>query len=593
MPWSLRLTGPCSVCVCFTSVSVAVLMHTSNRNYAATVPFVAALANLGLRHVAITPGSRNTPLTFAFAAHPDIEDSSHHDERSAAFFALGMAKATRIPVALVCTSGTAAAEYFPAIVEARFARVPLIVMTADRPQEARDVGAPQAIDQQGMYGRAVKWSYEAPIPEARPDVLAAFTALAARAWSAALETPMGPVHLNLPFREPLAPIDVPGDVPENLPAPTLPSFTGAPPVAPVAELVERIFTMVQAHPTMVVAGPNDDPAFPEAAANLAIRARIPLIADPLSGLRAGPHHPANVITTGDWLARRGDLDDELRPEFIIRFGAPPTSKGINRWLSENSHIGQVLFDESGWRDPGASATHLIRSDTASAAAVLAARMNEPGSEAWVERWRRADAAIMPLLEIPFPSEPAVALALRDNLPAGAGLYVGSSMPIRIIDAFFTTVDRRISFFGNRGANGIDGLISSALGAAVGSGAPMYAYLGDLSLLHDLTALTTARRLGVPLTIVLANNDGGGIFSLLPQADFPGYFERHLGTPHGLDFAGIVRAFGVEHHLPATVEELGGLIAAPTDGPRVIEVRTNRSESAALLRSMWERVAAGR
>ncbi len=567
-------------------------MRTSNRNYAATVPFVDALAHLGLRHVAISPGSRNTPLTLAFAAHPEIEDSSHHDERSAAFFALGMAKATRLPVGLVCTSGTAAAQYFPAIVEARFARVPLIVMTADRPHEARDVGAPQAIDQQGMYGRAVKWSFEAPIPDARPDVLASYTALAARAWSAALETPMGPVHLNLPFRDPLAPLEVPGDVPADLPLPVLPTFSAAPPVAPGTELVEQIFASVQAHPTIVIAGPNSDPSFPKAAADLALKARIPVIADPLSGLRAGSHHLPNVITTGDWLARRGDLDGALRPEFIIRFGAPPTSKGLNSWLGANSDIQQVLFDESGWRDPGASASHLIRADSAVAATVLAARMNEPGTEAWVEQWRRAELEITSQLEFPFPSEPAVARALHDHLPAGASLYVGSSMPIRILDAFFGTVDRTINILGNRGANGIDGLISSSLGAAVGTGRPMYAYVGDVALLHDLTALVTARRMNIPITIVLVDNDGGGIFHMLPQAEFPEYFERHLGTPHGLDFGRIARAVDVEHLSPATEQELGSMIATPAGGPRIIEIGTDRAASAALLRSLWERVAEG-
>ncbi len=567
-------------------------MRTSNRNYAATVPFVEALVHLGLRHVAISPGSRNTPLTLAFAAHPGIEDSSHHDERSAAFFALGMAKATRLPVGLVCTSGTAAAEYFPAIVEARFARVPLIVMTADRPHEARDVGGPQAIDQQGMYGRAVKWSFEAPIPAARADVLAAYTALAARAWSAALETPMGPIHLNVPFRDPLAPIEVPGDVPDDLPVPVLPTFSAAPPVAPGTELVEQIFASVQTHPTVVIAGPNSDPSFPKAAADLALKARIPVIADPLSGLRAGPHHLPNVVTTGDWLARRGDLDGELRPEFIIRFGAPPTSKGLNRWMSDNSGINQVLFDESGWRDPGASASHLIRADSAVAAAVLAARMNEPGTEAWVERWRRAEIEVRTLLEFPYPSEPAIARALHDHLPTGASLYVGSSMPIRIMDAFFGTADRQITILGNRGANGIDGLVSSALGATVGTGRPMYAYLGDVSLLHDLTALVTAARMDVPITIVLANNDGGGIFHLLPQAEFPDYFERHLGTPHGLDFHRVAGAFDVEYMAPDTEQELGSMIASHATGPRLIEVKTDRIESAALLRSLWERVERG-
>lgn len=565
-------------------------MRTSNRNYAATVPFVEALVQLGLQHVAITPGSRNTPLAYAFADHQGVEDSSHHDERSAAFFALGMARVTRRPVALVCTSGTAAAEYLPAIIEGRNARIPLIVMTADRPPETRDVGAPQTIDQHGMYGRAVKWSYEAPIPEARREVIAAYTALAGRAWSAALEVPMGPVHLNLPFREPLAPVHISGDVPPDLPPPRMPSFSPAPPVAPSAELVEQIFRSIQSGRTMIVAGPNDDPAFSKPAADLAMKARLPVIGDPLSGLRAGSHHLANVVTTGDWLARRGDLDGALRPDFIIRFGAPPTSRTLTTWIADHADIEQILFDEAGWRDPGASAAQLIRSDASAAATVLAARMNEPGTEAWVEQWRSAEASIEMQLDVPFPSEPAIAQALHDHLPGGSALFVASSMPIRILDAYFRTVDRHISIYGNRGANGIDGLLSSALGAAVGSDRPTYVYLGDVSLLHDLTALATIVRMNVPLTVLLANNDGGGIFHLLPQAEFTEYFERHLGTPHGLDFAKIADAFGIDHTVPKTSSELGSLIATPASAPRVIEVQTDRAESADLIRAMWKKVA---
>ncbi|NNC40824.1 MAG: 2-succinyl-5-enolpyruvyl-6-hydroxy-3-cyclohexene-1-carboxylic-acid synthase [Acidimicrobiia bacterium] len=567
-------------------------MRTSNRNYAATVPFVEALARLGLRHAAITPGSRNTPLAFAFAANPEVADSSHHDERSAAFFALGMARSTRQPVALVCTSGTAAAEYLPAIIEGRNARIPLIVLTADRPPETRDVGAPQTIDQHGMYGRAVKWSYEAPVPEANPDIVNAFTALAGRAWSAAVDAPMGPVHLNLPFRDPLVPVVVPGDVPDDLPEPVFPSYSPPPPATPAVELVERVFNSLISKKTVIVAGPTNDPDFAAPASDLATRAQIPIIADPLSGLRAGNHPLTNVISTGDWLARRGDLDDALRPELVIRFGATPTSKSLTNWLAANRDIEQVLFEEAGWRDPSASASHLIRSDATRAATVLAARINEPVSPAWVDRWRHAEAAVIESYDLPYPSEPAVVETLNTSLPAGAALWIASSMPIRIMDAFFTPVERDIAMYGNRGANGIDGLISSALGTAVGTNRPTFVYAGDLSTLHDLTALATALRMEVPVTIVLVNNDGGGIFSLLPQADYPEWFEKHLGTPHGLDFAKLAEAFGIEHHLPTTRDSLGDLIATPATSPRIIEIRTDRQQSADLLRSMWKRIARG-
>lgn len=562
-------------------------MHTSNRNYAHTIPFVAALAGLGMQHVAITPGSRNTPLAFAFAANDAITDWSHHDERSAAFFALGMARATGVPVGLVCTSGTAAAEYLPALVEAFHSRVPLIVMTADRPPEERGIGGPQTIEQRHLYGTAVKWFHESHLPTPTDESRAAFVALAGRVWSEALITPAGPVHLNMPFQDPLAPEPMPGDVPPG--EARLPSYSAIPPAAPGKELVEQLYLSIRERRALAIAGSVSGRAFASAAADLADRARIPIIADPLSGLRAGGHGLANVITTADWLVGRGDLDGDLRPDFIVRFGGAPTSKRLNNWLADRRAIPQVLIDDAGWRDPGSSADQVIHAEPATAAAVLAARMTDPGSEEWVEGWRRAEAEVSALLTCEFPSEPALADLLRQHLPEQAILYIGSSMPIRVVDGFFRTVPTSITMLGNRGANGIDGLVSSALGAAAGTGRPTFVYVGDVSLLHDLTSLATAARLNIPLTVLLVNNDGGGIFHMLAQADYPEHFEKHLATPHGLDFAAISRAFGVEYHAPADSSDLADLIGRPAECPRLIEIRTNREESAALLRALRHRV----
>jgi 2-succinyl-5-enolpyruvyl-6-hydroxy-3-cyclohexene-1-carboxylate synthase len=564
-------------------------MRTSNRNYAATVPFVEALANLGLRHVAITPGSRNTPLAFAFAANGTITDTSHHDERSAAFFALGMAKATGKPVALVSTSGTAAAEYLPAIVEAKNARVPLIVLTADRPPELRDVGSPQTINQSGMYGGAVKRAYEAPVPDATDEIVAAFAALAGRAWSAALDTPAGPVHINFPFRDPMAPTSIPGQVPSDLQTPLYPSYFAASPLSPSPKASRQTVAALEGKRVLIVAGPTDDPDLAPAIAALADAVACPVIADPLSGLRTGGHSHNAVVASGDWLARRGDLDGELLPEVVLRFGAPPTSKSLNSWLTANRQIPQILVDDTGWRDPGASASTILRANGVPVAHALADAVS-PVDPGWLDSWRSVDDAIASLLDVPFPSEPAAAQALNHGLPDGSLLYVASSMPIRIVDGYFRPTETDLRILGNRGANGIDGFISSALGAATGTARPTFAYCGDLSLLHDLTALVTAGRLEIPLTMVLVNNDGGGIFHLLPQVDYPEWFERHLGTPHGLDFARISDAFGIEHHLPTNQAELAGLISTPANATRLIEIQTDRAESADLLREMWNRVA---
>jgi 2-succinyl-5-enolpyruvyl-6-hydroxy-3-cyclohexene-1-carboxylate synthase len=297
-----------------------------------------------------------------------------------------------------------------------------------------------------------------------------------------------------------------------------------------------------------------------------------------------------VIAAGDWIARRGDLQRQLAPDAVVRFGAPLTSKAFNAWLGDRRDIPQIVVDESGWRDPEASARLVIHGSAASAASGLRG-MVAPAPASWMEAWRTIDLRIRLHLDLPFPSEPGVARATAEALPEGAILYVASSMPIRDVDAFFPNVDRRIRIVANRGANGIDGLISSALGSYAGTGKPVFALTGDLSLLHDLTAVATARRLGLPITILLVNNDGGGIFHFLPQAGFPEHFDTTLVMPSGLDFGAVISGFGVEHRL---VESHGDLIEALGEGattPRVIEVRTDRHENEALHRSLWARIAA--
>lgn len=562
------------------------VMERSNRNYAFTSAFVGALASMGLQHVCLAPGSRNSPLALPFAAHPAITDWIHHDERSAAFFALGLAKTTRTPVAVVTTSGTAAAELHPAAVEARLGRVPLLLLTADRPPELRDLGAPQAIDQINLFGTAAKWFHEAAVPERELGRYP--VALAARVWAAAWDLPAGPVHVNFPFRDPLAPLPVEGDVAHETLAPRPPAYRPAR-LVPDSNLVDEIAAGLAGKRLLIVAGPLDEPGFPAAVAALARASRSPIVADPLSQLRAGPHDRSLVVTTGDALARAGRLDDALLPETVIRFGAPPTSKALTSWLADHPDLPQISIDEAGWRDPGASASMMVRSDPAAFAVLLADRLDPAPSE-WAAAWLDTDRAARAALHsaVGFPTEPGTVTTLADALPDRSLLYVASSMPVRDVDAFFPAVDRDIRILANRGANGIDGLISSALGAAA-AGEPVVVLAGDLSLLHDLTALGTAGRLGLPLTVVVVNNDGGGIFHFLPQAQFPDYFERLLGTPHGTDFRAAADLFGIEYHLVDDADVFRRLVGVPPAGPRVIEVRTDRHTNVAVHEAAWRAV----
>jgi len=552
---------------------------------------VAALADLGLGDVCISPGSRNTSLTLAFAARHGIRDWSHHDERSAGFFAIGLARASGRPVALVCTSGTAAAEYHPAVVEALQSRTPLLVLTADRPPELRDVGAPQTIDQVKLYGDHVKWSHSAAPPDAA--AIAAAPSLAAHAWGEAMESPAGPVHLNLPFREPLVPLAG---------APARPAVVTAPPRTPQVATgvripddatVAKLDRILAGRTALFVVGALADDAAAHAVDALATTLGAVVFADPQSGLRFGGHS-STIVATADLLATAGALDADP-PEVVVRWGGLPTSKPVWRWLETRPDVTQVLIDPGGHREPLGTATLVVRCDVAA----TAARISTPGAPArWADDWRRRDTAARNSLETAlgderFPTAPAVARIVAAACPQDAVLFAGSSMPIRDVDVFADARSLPLTVVANRGASGIDGSISTALGIAA-AGRRCVALIGDVAALHDLGALATMARLRLPLTVVVVNDDGGGIFELLPQAD-PGridrdVFERHIATPHGLDFAAIAAALGVPGRRIDDAEELTEAVAA--NGPQLIEVRTDRRRLADLHRKLRTAVAAG-
>lgn len=556
-------------------------VHRTNRNYAFVIPFVDALAGLGLRAAVIAPGSRSTPLALALANHPGIEDFSFHDERSAAFFALGAAKTTGVPVAVVTTSGTAAAELLPAAVEARNGRVPLLLLTADRPPELRHVGAPQAIDQVKLYGDAVKWFHDVGVPVPTREFLRTAPVLAGRAWADAVEAPPGPVHLNFSFREPLVPVEVPGEVPEFVSVAPPPRYLPGrlqPDEAAVAELA----AVVEGKRTLLIAGAQDDAALAPALTGLAGAAGFPLVADALSQVRAGIHDLDNVIAAGHAIAASGWIDAHP-PEVVIRTGAPLTSKPLTRWLAGHPEIFQILVDPAGWRDPDAAASTVLRADPALAAAALIKAIAVTAPSDWMKAWRQADDATVAALAAStasweFPTEPGVVDALAAALPPGAMLWAASSMPVRDVDAYLPRIGRPLRIAANRGANGIDGFLSSGFGSAAASAAPTYLLSGDLAVLHDLTALAAAARLEIVATVIAINNDGGGIFSFLPQVDYPDHFERHFGTPHGLDLAAASRSLGVEADLIADRQVLADALAQPAATPRLFEIRTDRASN---------------
>ena len=536
---------------------------------ALTTRLAGAFADLGLRHAVISPGSRSTPLALAFAAERRITCHVVHDERSAGFFGLGIAKQSGIPAALICTSGTAAANYLPAVVEAGHARVPVLVLTADRPPELRGNGAPQTIDQVGIYGTSVRLFHDVGVPD---EETAAFApALALRSWAAAFDAPQGPVHLNLPFREPLA------TPTEPAPSQDLGFHRGEVQLPPedLAYLAERL----SGKRSLIIAGGHQRPGFAAAAAMLSGEARIPVVADIQSRFPS-----PSTITHGDLLADSGFFASHP-PEVIVRVGPVPTSRPLWAWMRE-SHADQIVIDDAGWRDPLGTATTAYRADPAVTFADLAGRV-APTPEDWLPAWIRADRRVGNhiaelVADEPFPNEPAIAMAIWEAAPSGATVYAASSMPIRDLDSFSDGARGDLAVLANRGANGIDGLLSAAAGAAASDGRRVVVLAGDLSALHDATALGEITQFGLRVTVVVVNNDGGGIFHFLPQAGRLSQhrFETLFGTPHGHSLARIADAFGMRSLTVETEAELRAAVAEDA-GPLLVELSTNRAANADL------------
>jgi 2-succinyl-5-enolpyruvyl-6-hydroxy-3-cyclohexene-1-carboxylate synthase len=572
--------------------------------------FVDELVRAGVRDAVICPGSRSTPLALALHAHTGLKCRVLPDERAAGFFALGLARASGRAVAILCTSGTAVANLAPAVVEALQGRVPLMVLTADRPPELQDRGAAQTIDQVRLYGTHVKWSAEVPVLDDGPELLAHARSLAGRAVAVALSAPRGPVHLNFELREPLIPSLPLGPVPGTQPAFTT-AMVGKRKLA-AGEVAALAGWLGATECGLIVAGPQDDPALAPALARLAAATGYPILADALSQVRVGPHDRSRVVARGDLIVRAGRWIEAHKSALVIRFGAMPTSKPILEMLRDTAPAQLVVDGGGGWREAALIRTTFIHADEVAfadgVAESLAGAPPAPRAAAstWTADWlaadRTASQALADWLARPElsaePFEPSPFVLLPDMLPDGAMLWAGNSMPVRDMDTFLPAGPAAIRCFANRGANGIDGVVSTALGAAAAEAGPVALVVGDLSFLHDLNALTAARLHKLSATIVLTNNDGGGIFSFLPQAsaDDPGVglpdaYEELFGTPHGTDFGPIVEALGGEYQL-VEPGELRAALARSIEAPgvQVLEVRTDRTRNVALHREAAAAVA---
>ena len=566
----------------------------TNSTFAPLRVLVDEFARAGVQHAVVAPGSRNAPIAHVLGDHEAIKTWSVLDERSAGFFALGLAKSSRSPVIVTCTSGSAAANLHPAVIEASHAGVPLIVLTADRPPELRDVGAGQAIDQIKLYGDAVRWFVEAGNHQLTDETLRHFRALACRAAAEATADNPGPVHINLPLREPLRPVvenlgelaDGPGALGRESGAQWT-THKAAPP------LQHDLFAALRdaTHPIFVV-GEQHQPDLALSICHLAAATGAPVFADALSQLRRkemSEHTP--LVSAYDLILRSDVVKGNLRPDLIVRIGATPTSKPLRAWLAE-SDARQVAIDPRGiFLDPSRNATEIWKADPLATITAAAARVEgRTAAVSWTGAWEKLEKAAQSaidhaLAEEPFPFEPAVYRELLGGLKGGATIFVSSSMPIRDVETYGPVGRDDLRYLSNRGTNGIDGVLSTALGASAAyPGCDSVIVLtGDLALLYDASALGLLSRFDLPVTIVCVDNDGGGIFSFLPVAEHEEHFEELIATPQNVDIEQLAAAYGVRY---SAVKDAASLHEHAM-GPGIVHLKTDRRAN----KAAHDRVAA--
>ncbi len=555
-----------------------------NRNIRDAEILFEALAHAGLKHVCLSPGSRNTPLVFAAARQAGLIVTSHLDERSAAFFALGIGIATGVPAAVVCTSGSAAANYFPAIVEAHQARVPLLVLTADRPHELRHSGANQTMPQPSMYGQYALWSVDLPLPDAQPSALVTrnLRGTAARAVAIARGTGAqraGVVHINMPFRPPLEPTPVASDaVAASGPFVSVPPSTM---LLPDSTLIDQLAARINAvERGLIVCGPDSPRGdFAAAVSALAARTGYPLLADGTSGLRFGV--PGVIGAYDSFLNGAHGLP---APDLVLRFGNVPTSKWLNQYLDQSAPPDVIHISGDGvWADDSHRVSQFVHADPAATARALLPQIHVHGG-AWVQAFAAREAATWRAVDAGLADGAWFdAVAVHDALslaPDNAIAYAGNSLPVRHLDQFGRPGGKPLFAHANRGVSGIDGNVSTALG--MGHALPhrrLLLIIGDITLYHDMNGLLAVQRCHVPVTIVLLNNNGGGIFQRLPVSMFDPEFTEHFVTRHSLDYAHVAALYGLNHTVAADRAAFQAAVRASFEAnargeSALIEVRTD-------------------
>lgn len=542
---------------------------------------VGGLVAAGVRRAVISPGSRSTPLALALLRQDDLTCHVILDERSAAFFALGLAKATRQPVVVLATSGSAPANWLPAVVEADRAGAPLLLLSADRPAELQECGANQTVPQAAMFAAYVRAVHALPEPVAD---LAWLQRLAAQAVERTQWPLAGPVHLNQPFREPLVPQGQ-----DCEPSPAVPVVSAAPShAAPSSDALGQLVTMFGSGPGAIVCGEGVyAPSFADAVTALASRVNCPVLAEPLSGLRFGPHDHSRILCRYDGWLRNSAFVADHRPAWLLRFGAFPVTRSLQDFAGSADNV--ALVDaQPRWLDPANAVTRLVRADPHAVCTALLDIPLAAATDAWLAAFRQAEAVAAASMPTPAHVEAAFLPPLLAALPADCPVFVGNSMIIRDFDAFAGDADKPLAVFANRGASGIDGNVSTALGIAAARGR-VVALLGDLALQHDLGGLAAAR--GRKAVFVVFNNGGGGIFEHLPQAGLPEFAAGWL-TPQVIDFGHAAACFGLSYGRTDSPVEFADLFATAltAESPTLLEVIIDRHASVRFRQTWWQAMA---
>ena len=580
-----------------------------NRNILWSETFVRELVSCGVKYASLSPGSRNTPLTLAFAQNKKIKSFVHVDERSSGFFALGIAKATNSPVAIVCTSGTATAELYPAIIEAYQQRIPLIVCTADRPPELRGRGANQTINQNNLYKNHIRWFYDAGLPEMTIERISKLKEETNKAFHKCLFSAKGPVHINFPFKKPFEPKTFTNEIDEDTLRFAESTAKNNLYALPESEStisrkswINDISKLVSARTQgIIIVGPgNFGKAFIDECHKLSVRLNYPVFADGNSQLRFGNHKKDNIISNYDAFLRSDDFTKQIQPDIILQFGRTITSKGLESFLSNCSADRYMINEYGDWFDPSERAKAAYAFDPTAFCKTLNRMLDNSGfsrvDKSWLIKIKNAEDKTANLKRViidqsEFACEGRIIEEVLKVAPDGCNIMLSNSMPVRDFDYFASNNNKTIKVYNNRGASGIDGIISTALGISAASKNHTILLIGDLAFYYDLNSLLFAQKYKTSLTIVLINNSGGGIFEILPISNYGKIFKEYFITPHKLNFAKLVDAYEGKYFSASSWEQFKKLLTRATKVKdlTVLEVKTNTATSVKLRRKFWKSV----